>query len=47
LHQSWLTNAGFTFDGEAGSEEDQLCEISSLVSYFGEGLETYAKKNRD
>lgn len=41
LHKSWLVKAGATFQDEAASS-DLRVEISPLISYEGEGLETFA-----
>lgn len=52
LHKSWIEKAGGVFepssssDGNAAEEEDLICEISPLLTYSGEGLETSVKGHK-
>ena len=41
LHQKWLLKAGFNFGGKAADGDKNLCEVASIMSYAGEGLETH------
>ena len=43
LHYSWLRKAGVEIEGAPSSESNKLCEISPLLSYEGEELETIAE----
>ena len=42
----WLTAAGALVEpNNTSNEQENLCEISALLSYDGEGLEKFAGKN--
>lgn len=47
LHKKWLKNAGATFTSSGAPHDSLLCEISPLVSYAGEGLESFSGKSFD